>query len=65
MLLGLVLGGLPDVVWHACGVVREGPGQGVVDIDSLGLLYEYPVLQGLQVLRGVHFLHVFHRGLES
>ena len=58
--------GLPDVVWHARGVVHEGSGQGVVNVDVLGLLYECPVLFGLRVLlRGVIFLRVFRRGLES
>ena len=57
---------LPDVVGGELIVVHEDPGQGVVHSDRLDLLYEHHVLYGLQVLlRGVHFLHVFHRGLES
>ncbi len=62
-LSGLDSRGSPDVVWHARGVVHEGPGQGVVHGERLGLLHEHSVLQVL--LRGVLFLHVFHRGLES
>ena len=65
-LSGLDSRGSPDVVWHARGVVHEGSGQGVVHGARPGPLYEHPVLHILQViLRGVLFLHVFHRGLES
>ena len=57
--------GLPVVVGKEPVVVYEASGKGIVHCGRLGLLYEHHVLGVLRVLRGVHLLHVFHRGLES